>query len=107
LFSTPHEDTFYPTKEAFIMSWTDIGPHVVVEPLQSVTWHYVWPQGQDMGLQLAGPNVFAAPGSLGTLVATDQGKEIDGINNVSYVVTIRNLSSTDRGIHNLQGGGVS
>jgi hypothetical protein len=89
------------------MSWTNIGPRITLEPRQSVTWRYSWPGGQDMGLQLAGPNVFAAPGSLGILVASNQGKEINGINNVTYVVTITNLSSSDRGIHNLQGGAVS
>jgi hypothetical protein len=89
------------------MSWNNVGPPVDLEPGQSITWNYAWPNGQDMGLQLAGPNVFAAPGDLGTLVASNQGKIINGINNVTYVVTITNISSNERGIHNLQGGGVT
>ena len=89
------------------MSWNNIGPMTELEPGQSAFWNYSWPNGQDMGLQLAGPNVFASPGDLGTLVASNQGKIINGINNVTYVVTITNVSSTERAIHNLQGGGVS
>jgi hypothetical protein len=62
-----------------------------------------------MGLQIAGPNTFADPGDLGTLVASNQGKKINGINNVTYVVTITNVGPANRGggVHNLQGGGVS
>ena len=89
------------------MAWTNIGPAVDLEPGQSITWNYFWTNGQDVGLQLAGPNIVgASPGALGTLVASNQGKIINGINNVTYVVTITNLSATERGIHNLQGGGV-
>jgi len=89
------------------MSWTNVGPRVTLQPFQSISWEYVWPNGQDMGLQLAGPNVFASPGALGTLVASNQGKEVNGVNNVTYVVTITNLSGNERGIHNLQGGSVA
>ena len=40
-------------------------------------------------------------------MASEQGKKINGINNVFYIVTITNISKTERGTHNLQGGGVS
>lgn len=89
------------------MSWNNIGAQVELEPGKSVTWEYSWDKGEDMGLQIAGPNVFASPGDLGTLVASNQGKEIHGTNNVTYVVTITNVSPHQRAIHNLQGGGVS
>lgn len=89
------------------MAWSNVGPQVELEPGQSVVWNYSWTNGEDKGLQLAGPNVFAAPGDLGTLVASNQGKIVNGIDNVTYVVTITNVSSTERAIHNLQGGGVS
>ena len=77
-----------------------------------MTWNYSWANEQDMGLQLAGPNVFADPADLGTLVASNQGKQIDGINQVVYVVTITNVAGPSGptggggGVHNLQGGGV-
>jgi hypothetical protein len=94
------------------MSWNNAGPRTTLEPGGSVTWTYSWPNGQDMGLQLAGPNVFADPSDLGTLVASNQGKQINGINNVTYVVTITNVAGPETatggggGVHNLQGGGV-
>lgn len=90
------------------MSWTNVGPQVDLAPGQSVGWWYVWPNGADQGLQLAGPNILLpGPGHLGTLVASSQGKQIDGINQVTYVVTITNTDPTEHGVHNLQGGGVS
>ncbi len=94
------------------MSWNNAGPRTTLEPAGSVTWTYSWPNGQDMGLQLAGPNVFADPADLGTLVASNQGKQINGIDNVTYVVTITNVAGPETatggggGVHNLQGGGV-
>ena len=89
------------------MSFNNIGPQTELLPGQQAFWNYSWPNGQDMGLQLAGPNTFASPGQLGTLVASNQGKIINGINNVAYVVTITNISSNEGSVHNLQGGGVS
>jgi hypothetical protein len=89
------------------MSFNNLGAQVFLEPGQSAYWNYSWSNGQDMGLQLAGPNTFAAPGLLGTLVTSNQGKIINGINNVAYVVTITNISTTEGASHNLQGGGVS
>ena len=98
------------------MSWNNIGPVTELAPGQSAFWEYSWQDGQDMGLQLAGPNfptAIIAPGNLGTLVASNQGKQLDGFYlkgsgaMVTYVVTITNLSSTEFGWHNLQGGGVS
>jgi hypothetical protein len=99
------------------MSWNNAGPATELAPGQSVAWSYSWPNGQDMGLELAGPNFiigFTGPESLATLVASDQGKALQGINvvggigaSVTYVVTITNVSSTEFGWHNLQGGTVS
>jgi hypothetical protein len=89
------------------MSFNNIGPMVYLAPGQSVTWNYSWTNGQDMGLQLAGPNTFPDPADLGTVVASNQGKIIQGFNNVAYVVTITNISQEYGAVHNLQGGGVS
>lgn len=96
------------------MSWNNIGPVTEVAPGHSVTWEYSWENGQDMGLQLAGPNYptsIIAPGDLATLVASNQGKQLQGFApgggaRVAYFVTITNASN-EMGFHNLQGGGVS
>jgi len=91
------------------MAWSNIGPFTTLEPGQSITWVYAWPDGKDMGLQIAGPNTTATPGDLGTAVASNQGKQVNGIDNVNYVVTITNVGTREDGgvIHNLQGGGVA
>lgn len=90
------------------MAWSNVGPFTIVEPGQSVTWNYSWANGQDMGLQLAGPNTTADPANLGTAVTSNQGKQVNGFNNVTYTVTITNIASREDGgvRHNLQGGGV-
>jgi hypothetical protein len=88
------------------MAFNNIGPRVVVERGQSVTWEYSFGANKDVGLQIAGPNVFAAPGHLGILLASGQGKVILGIDKCNYRVTITNVSNTQRAIHNLQIGGV-
>jgi hypothetical protein len=99
-------------KGGTFMAWNNVGPLTTLEPGQSVTWWYNFPNGQDIGVQIAGPNVFASPADLGTLVASNQGKQIFGINNVNYVVTITNVgppagpNGGGGGTHNLQGGGV-
>jgi hypothetical protein len=91
------------------MAWSNAGPQTSLEPGHSVDWWYAFGSAgnEDIGMQIAGPNVFAAPGALGTLVASNQGKIILGIGQAQYVVTITNTSSTERAIHNLQGGGVT
>jgi hypothetical protein len=97
------------------MSWTNVGPKTDLAPGQSAFWSYVFKNNQDVGLQLAGPNVNAedlGPATLGTLVASNQGKQINGLINlqnaqVAYLVTITNIDPSEFGIHNLQGGGVS
>ena len=94
------------------MSWSNLGPRTTLEPGQSWDWSYWFDNNQDVGVQIAGPNVFADPADLGTLVASNQGKQINGINNVTYVVTITNIAGPETatggggGVHNLQGGGV-
>jgi hypothetical protein len=94
------------------MSWNNFGPRVTLQPGEFLVWYYWWDNHQDMGLQIAGPNVFADPADLGTLVASNQGKQINGINNVTYTVTITNVAGPEGpdggggGVHNLQGGGV-
>ena len=95
------------------MAFSNIGPRVELEPGQSVTWEYAWEHGQDMGLQLAGPDHFPpSPGTLARLAASNQAIAVNGFGqsgglNVSYFVTITNLSSDALGVHNLQGGGVA
>jgi len=98
------------------MAWNNIGAVVGLAPGQSAFWEYSWEHGQDMGVQIAGPNYPTseiAPGLLGTLVASNQGKQLDGFYQygsgamVTYVVTITNVSTTEFGYHNLQGGGLS
>lgn len=88
------------------MAFRNIGPTVVLEPGQSVTWSYSWPGGQDMGLQIAGPDLHPAPGALGTVVARDQGITTNGFNNVSYRVTTAEIDGHQTAIVNLQLGGV-
>lgn len=96
------------------MSWNNLGAITQVAPGQSVFWEYSWANGQDMGLQFAGPNYptsIIGPGHLATLVASNQGKRLDGFSPnggamVTYVVTITNVRG-EFGEHNLQGGGVS
>lgn len=96
------------------MSWSNIGAVVDIEPGQSAFWTYSWQNGQDMGLQIAGPHFptsVVSPGDLATLVASNQGIGLDGFGQgggvmVHYVVTITNVGGGS-GLHNLQGGGVS
>jgi len=98
------------------MSWNNAGPVVELAPGGSASWGYSWANGQDMGVEIAGPNFPTediAPGNLGTLVASNQGKQLLGFSPtgqgamVSYVVTITNISRNEAGWHNLQGGTVS
>jgi hypothetical protein len=97
------------------MSWNNVGPIVELAPGASVGWSYTWNGGKDMGVQIAGPNYpenVIYPGDIGTLVASQQGKALEGAYQggpgamVSYVVTITNVSD-EFGSHNLQGGGLS
>jgi hypothetical protein len=61
------------------MSWTNIGAPVELEPGQSAFWEYSWENSKDMGLELAGPNITEVdPSTLGTLVASNQGKFVVG-----------------------------
>lgn len=91
------------------MAWSNVGPVVTLEPGATVNWTYVFRGGADKGLQIAGAHTgsFASPGALGTAIAFDQGKIVDGINQVTYVVSIRNASTTSAVRHNLEGGGVT
>ncbi len=96
------------------MSWNNLGPIAELAPGQSIIWEYSWQYGADKGVQLAGPNYptsIISPDSLATLVASNQGKQLNGNEGngaqVNYVVTITNTSSFEIGYHNLQGGGVS
>lgn len=96
------------------MAWNNIGPIFELMPGQSATWTYSFENGQDMGLQLAGPNYPLSviyPGDLGVIVTSNQGKSLLGITAnggamVNYQVTVTNLGN-EVGSHNLQGGGVS
>jgi len=91
------------------MAWKNAGPVVTLAPGASVSWAYSWSGFADKGVQIAhahtGP--FASPGALGTAIASDQGIEVQGINQVSYRVKITNIHPTSAVRHNLQGGGVS
>jgi hypothetical protein len=97
------------------MSWTNFGPVTDLAPGQSAFWWYVFNGNQDVGVQVAGPNILpdqVNPGTLGTLVASNQGKTVLGLVDpqhaqVQYVVTITNTDPTESAVHNLQGGGVS
>ncbi len=98
------------------MAWNNAGPVTELAPGQSAFWEYSLEHGQDMGVQIAGPNFPTseiAPGQLSTLVASNQGKQLDGFYlygpgaMVTYVVTITNISATEFGWYNLQGGGLS
>jgi hypothetical protein len=91
--------------------WNNIGTPVELQPGQSFFWQYQWSNFQDKGLQLAGPNITeVGPALLGTLVASNQGKIVQGGGNnnpaVTYVVTITNVGD-EAAVHNLQIGGVS
>lgn len=96
------------------MAWNNVGPIFDLLPGQSAVWTYSFAGGQDMGLQLAGPNYptsIVSPGDLATIVTSNQGKSLLGFAGnggamVNYQVTVTNVSSAD-GFHNLQGGGVS
>src|SRR5580692_4320840 len=97
-------------KEEHVMSWTNIGAPVELEPGQSAFWEYSWENSKDMGLELAGPNITEVdPSTLGTLVASNQGKFVVGGTGgnamVAYVVTITNIGN-EAAVHNLQGGTV-
>ena len=90
------------------MAWSNVGEVVTLEPGATVHWTYSWGGFEDKGVQVAGAHTgpFASPAALGTAIAFDQGKIVQGINQVSYVVSIRNVSATSRVRHNLEGGGV-
>lgn len=90
------------------MAWSNVGPIVTLEPGAAVTWEYSWDKREDKGLQIAGPHTgdFASPGNLGTGVASDQGKRVEGIHQVTYVVKIRNVDTSSKFRHNLAGGGL-
>jgi hypothetical protein len=91
------------------MAWSNVGPLVTLAPGASVTWTYVFSGTRDVGIQIAdahtGPH--AGPPGLGTAIAFDQGKSVEGLNQAIYRVSIRNTSSTFFVLHNLQGGGVT
>lgn len=97
------------------MSWTNFGPVTDLGPGQTAFWWYVFDGNKDMGLELAGPCIAAedvGPASLGTLLASNQGKVILGLVSpgnaqVEYLVTITNTDPEQFGPHNLQGGTVS
>jgi len=91
------------------MAWKNIGSTVTLAPGASVTWSYTWDGFADKGVQIAHAYTapFASPGALGTAIASDQGIEVRGINQVSYRVRIANIHPTSAVVHNLQGGGVS
>lgn len=93
------------------MSWTNIGAPVELEPGQSAYWEYSFGNSQDMGVEVAGPNITEVdPSTLGTLVTSNQGKfvvgGVGGHAMVAYVVTITNVGN-EAAVHNLQGGTVS
>jgi hypothetical protein len=89
------------------MAWSNVGPIVDLAPGATVTWGYSWAGLADQGLQFAGPHTgsFAHPGALGTAIAFDQAKTVEGINQASYQVSIRNVGSSIVR-HNLAGGGL-
>lgn len=91
------------------MAWRDVGGIVTLAPGESVQWGYVWDNRADMGVQIAGADggSFASPAALGTAVASNQGIIIEGIRQVSYVVTITNTSTNSSVRHKLQGGGLA
>jgi len=91
------------------MAWKNVGAAVIPAPGASVTWVYSWGGFADHGVQIAhaftGP--FASPGTLGIAIASDQGIEVRGINQVSYRVKITNIHPASALRHNLQGGAAS
>lgn len=91
------------------MAWKNVGPKVILAPGATVHWQYWFERNADKGLQIAGAHTgpFASPGSLGTAIAFDQGKVVRGINQATYVVSIRNAATGDFVVHNLEGGGVT
>ncbi|MBS0560652.1 MAG: hypothetical protein JSR21_11410 [Proteobacteria bacterium] len=89
------------------MAWSNVGPIVFLEPGQSVTWSYWFSGNADKGLQIAGPFHHPAPGLLGTVVASNQGIQTNGFNNVVYVVTTTETDGREGAAINLQGGGVT
>jgi hypothetical protein len=91
------------------MAWNNVGPVVTLEPGATVSWQYWFDGNADQGVQIAGPHTgsFASPGALGTAIAFDQGKIVEGINQVIYVVSIKNIATSSRVRHNLEGGGVT
>lgn len=91
------------------MAWSNAGPVVTLEPGQTAFWQYSFARNADMGVQIAGAHTgpFASPGALGTAIAFDQGKIVQGINQASYVVSIRNADPGSLLRHNLAGGGVT
>lgn len=90
------------------MAFKNVGNSVTLGPGQSIRWGYAFDNFADMGVQTAGAfPVLVGPGSLGVALATDQTIVVQGINQVSYEVTITNISPNFLLRHNLQGGGVS
>ena len=91
------------------MAWKNIGPHVTLAPGASVTWAYSWGGWADQGVQIAHAftGEFPYPGALGIAIASDQGIEVRGSNQVSYRVKITNIHPHEALVHNLQGGSAS
>jgi hypothetical protein len=94
------------------MAWKNVGPIVTLAPGASVTWAYSWVGYADHGVQIAHafPGAFATdvePPAFGTAIASDQGIEVRGLNQVSYRVRITNIHPTWAVRHNLQGGQAS
>ena len=91
------------------MSWTNVGSVVTLAPGETAFWTYWFAGNADQGLQIAGPHTgpFASPGGLGTAIAFDQGKIVEGINQAVYVVSIKNTDPHEFVRHNLEGGGVT
>ncbi len=91
------------------MAWKNVGPVVTLAPGASVTWAYSWSGWADQGVQIAHAHTgqFAYPGALGIAIASDQGIEVRGIDQVSYRVKITNIHQGEALRHNLQGGTAS
>jgi hypothetical protein len=91
------------------MSFSNVGAIVNLEPGNTVYWEYWFDGFSDRGLQIAGPHTgtFASPSALGTAIAFDQGKRVEGIGVCTYVVSIKNIDPRYSVRHNLEGGGAT
>jgi len=87
----------------------NLGPVTTLAPGETVYWIYWFEGFADRGLQTAGActGPYASPGALGTAIAFDQGKRVDGINQCTYLVTIKNIDDRYEVRHNLEGGGAT